>query len=132
MPLDYYELTYVMPLTSILMTGVCALVLGALLCLALRKATAVRRVPLVVPACIAASVVLSVGFAAGAISVSAAQLMAEAGLGAEAQQVSGIQEKAMAAALRAGDVGLRDMFAARLLVAVLIAFMVVVTSAYGQ
>ena len=163
MPLDYYELTYVTPVATILMTGIAGLVLGSLLSIAIKKTTGRRRVLLVALSCLAASIVFSIGFAFDAIAVSFAQRLAEAGLSLGIEQLAIVRDEAMAAALKAGDigfqaigdavimtittlvcllvtdrvmrkageVGLRGVFGTRLLVAVLIAFMIVVTSAYG-
>jgi hypothetical protein len=137
--------------------------LGSLLSIVLKKTTGHRRTLFVVLSCLMASVVLSVGFTGGAIAVSFARLVTQAGLSLGAEQLASLQNQATAMALKAGDasfqaigdaiimtittlvclavservmrqageMGLRGMFGTRLLVAVLIAFMVVVTSAYG-
>ena len=68
MPLDYYELTYVTPVTSLVATSVFGLVLGVLLSAILRSGvTGRRRVQLLVAACVASSAAFSIVFAVGVL-----------------------------------------------------------------
>ena len=70
-PLDYYELSYVTPITSISLITLVGLIAGILFALALRSnAKGWRRTLLLVAACFAASCVFSVGFAASTMVLS--------------------------------------------------------------
>ena len=64
LPLDHYELTFVTPLTSIVMFGVCGALLGILFAFVLRNnPSQVKRVIYISIVCFVVSVLYSIGFA---------------------------------------------------------------------
>ena len=142
MPLDYYELIYVNPVTSVVATTLCGLALGALFSVALNdKGPGWRRALIMVLTCVVASCVFS-GVCAFGFDWSAQAAAGGLTLEGVACQAAGdavilaivslagmvIVEKAGG---RAQVAGLRDQFGARLLAVVLVGFAFVAMAAYG-
>ena len=104
-PLDYYELMYVTPLTSIVMLGACGALLGILFAFALRNDPAQsRRVVYIVVICIVVSWLYSLAFATNVIA-SIASVIVESMEGSFTY--SSTQQAASAAAMYLGNMGLQ-------------------------
>lgn len=146
-PLDYYELVYVTPVTSIVATTAFGFAMGMLFSVALRgRSTGWRRALRVPLACLAASGVFSAVFEAGVLwqTQAAAQAMGvqittvEAAFQAvgDAVALAIVMLAALTVVERAGVrvdlANLRAVFGAWLLGVVLSAFMVVAMLAYGS
>ena len=102
MPLDHYELTYVTPVTSIVMLGVSGLLLGILFAFALRNNPGqVKRIIYIAIICIFVSWLYSLGFAFNVISSLAGEIMSRLG-----SDVSGsyVQRTASKTAMQFGSV----------------------------
>ena len=140
MPVDYYEIAYVNPVTSVVATTLSGLAFGVLFALALNHNGPLwRRALLLVLACLAASCVFSGVCALGyGWSASVGEIALE-GIAFQAVgdaiiwaivSVAGmvVVEKAGG---RANVAGLRDQFGARLLAVVLVGFAIVAMAAYG-
>jgi len=100
-PLDYYELTFVTPLTSVVMLCLVGFLLGALFALALRGGLAGRKRMLAVAgACLLASLLFSAGFAGGAVAALVRQTPSVLGGGMDAAQANSAWVQALGDAPR--------------------------------
>ncbi|MBQ9042515.1 MAG: hypothetical protein IJ111_06835 [Eggerthellaceae bacterium] len=160
MPLDYFELEYVTPLTSVAAMAVCGLLLGIAFALISRGERPVwLRTLLVALACLVVSAGFTAGFSVSTIAMMAADALADGGAGqltaeqarhaqsalieggAAFQAIGDAALMALGACVgfacaesgmrRAADAGLRALFGAWLSAVMLAAFMVVATAAYG-
>ena len=109
MPLDFYEYTFVTPLTSVVMLGVAGLLLGALFSFVLRNDPPLIRASIYIAiVCIIVSLLYSTGFVVNVVLTILVNIASEAASGAsEAQVQAASQSGLMALALRMGDVGLQ-------------------------
>lgn len=105
LPLDHYELTFVTPLTSIIMFGVCGFLLGVLFAFALRNdPSQVKRVIYIVIVCVLVSGLYSLGFMVNVYASLVVEIVNRVG-----PDVSEVYVRQMAAltALQLGDMGLQ-------------------------
>ena len=80
LPLDHYELTFITPLTSIVMFGIAGLLLGCLFAFVLRKnPSQVKRVIYIALVCLVVSSLYSTGFVINAIISLAMDLYSQFG-----------------------------------------------------
>ena len=151
MPLDYYELTFITPMTSIAMMSVCGALLGMLFALVLRRERALRwRILLVVVVCFVVSACFSGGFLAlvsmqetGRLNEAQSQvdqaLISANNIGFQAISDAVLMALVSCIGLicaehrlrKMDNVGLRPAFNAWLSVVVTSAFMIVAIAAYG-
>ena len=109
MPLDYYELAFVTPFTSIIMLTLAGFLLGLLFAFALRKNPAQpHRAIRIVIICVVVSWLCSFGFVVNVI-IETLKDMAElyARAGSEALIVDAARNETISMALRLGDMGLQ-------------------------
>ena len=141
MSIDYYELVYVNPVTTIVAMALCGLASGLLFAVVLSgRVSGRRRVLFLVLACLAASCVFSVTCALG-YDWSTITAAGEIALESSCAQAIGdtvimavVSLACLAIVEHAGGrvkvAGLRALFAARLLAVVLVSFAIVAMSAY--
>ncbi len=105
LPLDHYELSFITPMTSMVMLGISGLLLGVLFALALRKSPSrARRVLRIAIACIVVSWLYSLGFAINVFVSSLVELVED--MGVEVSE-SYVRQRAAATAMGLGDMGLQ-------------------------
>lgn len=109
MPLDFYELTFVTPLTSIVMLGVAGLLLGALFSFALRhRPSKTRTVIYIIIVCVVVSWLYSIGFITNAFFTLLTSLVANYTESMSEDQLTAyLQEKVFTMLWRVGDVGIQ-------------------------
>ena len=127
MPLDFYEMTFVTPLTSVAMLGVSGFLLGFLFAFALRHDPGqVKRVIYVAIVCIVVSFLYSIGFVTNVTITMvvnlAAELAAEGASSVDSTQITQLTDKGVATmALRIGDLSVQVWIDALLMAASCIA-----------
>ena len=106
MPLDYYEMDFVTPLTSVIMLGVCGFLLGLLFAFVLRHDPGqVKRVIYITIVCIIVSFLYSVGFISNVFLTVMANVATELSADMAATGVSTI-DSAQLSELAEADIGL--------------------------
>jgi len=105
MPLDYYELTFVTPLTSVVMLTVCGFLLGFLFAFVLRHDPGrVKRAIYIVIVCVIVSLLYSLGFTVNVILQTVVMTAVET-VGLDQSSVSNVAESnATIMALRLGRI----------------------------
>ena len=116
MPLNYYELTFVTPLTSVVMMTVTGLILGFMFKFALRNDPGpVKSAIYIAIVCLIMSLLYSAGFVINA-AISMTVTLAENTLGLDTEEVSRlINERASTFVLRMGNVNLQIVVDAALM-----------------
>ena len=105
-PLDHYELTFVNPMTSIVMFSVCGLLFGALFAFVLRNnpSSKIKRAIYIIIVCIIVSFLYSVGFTINVFIQLVISIANE--LGPDASE-AGIRTASVGMALQLGDLSLQ-------------------------
>ncbi len=110
LPLDHYELTFVTPLTSVVMFGITGLLLGILFAFVLRNdPSQLKRVIYISIVCFAVSLLYSMGFLVNAIASVAVHLVSDLGLDTSDGTA---QELALTTVSQFGDMGVQVFFTA--------------------
>ena len=105
LPLDHYELTFVTPLTSIVMFGVCGALLGILFAFVLRNnPSQIKRVIYICIVCLVVSELYSLGFAFNVFLSILVDIASKEGADVSTLVV---QQKAASTAMQLGDMGLQ-------------------------
>ena len=120
MPLDYFELTFVTPITSIALFVVCGLLLGVLFAFALRNnPSQPRRIIYIVIVCLVVSTLYSIGFVVNVFLALITQLVgdyAASGAGSMTDEVqASFTADVVRATFRMGDVGMQILLDASLM-----------------
>jgi len=120
LPLDYYELTFVTPLTSIVMFTVGGFILGLLFAFALRNDPGpVKTVIYICIVCVIVSFAYSIGFVVNAMGAVLADLAANDAAGAQDVTLSDVQTAQIAQAVtRLGDFSVQAWVDALLMIIV--------------
>ncbi len=115
MPLDYYELTFVTPFTSVCMLALSGLLLGLLFSLALRNnPTKIRRVVYLCLPCILVSIVYTFGFTGNAIATVLEETISNAVAAGGTDEVN-ITDHAIRSVLSLGEIDVQAFFDAILM-----------------
>ena len=105
LPLDHYEFSFVTPLTSIVMFGVCGAMLGILFAFVLRKdPSQVKRIIYISIVCLVVSLLYSIGFAFNVFVSLIVDLVEKAG--ADVPDAY-LQQVAASRTIQLGDMGLQ-------------------------
>ena len=123
MPLDYYEMTFVTPLTSIIMFTVGGFMLGLFFAFALRNDPGpVKSVIYIFIVCMIVSWAYSIGFIVNAMAALISELIANVAPEAQQETLSPEQTSQIAqAVVRLGDLGIQSWVDAILMTAVCVA-----------
>ena len=117
MPLDYYEMAFITPLTSVAMLGVSGFLLGFLFAFVLRHDPGqVKRVIYIAIVCFVVSLLYSIGFITNAIITMIADMASEGADAVDSTQLTQVaQQNAATMALRMGDVSMQILIDAVLM-----------------
>lgn len=109
MPLDFYEMTFVTPLTSIVMFTIGGFILGFLFSFALRNDPGpVKRVVYICIVCVLVSWAYSLGFVVNAMVAFVSELVASGAIDAQQETLSDAETNIIARELlRLGDAGVQ-------------------------
>lgn len=102
LPLDHYELTFVTPLTSIIMFGVCGMLLGIMFAFALRNnPSKIRRVIYIAIVCFVVSGLYSLGFAVNVFGELVVEIATTTG---DTVSEANVQQLAAVTAMQLGSI----------------------------
>ena len=105
LPLDHYELAFVTPATSVVMLGICGLLLGVLFAFALRNdPSQVKRIVYIAIVCIVVSWLYSAVFASNAIVLLTMEIVERSAVDVTD---SFVQQRASSIAMQLGDLGVQ-------------------------
>ncbi len=119
-PLDYYEMSFITPLTSVIMLGVCGFLLSILFAFVLRHdpSSRVKRGIYIFIVCLIVSFLYSIGFVVNVVIEMASNLVESGAADLSSQELESVmQTKLIVTAVRLGDVGLQILVDALLMTA---------------
>ena len=118
MPLSYYELTFVTPVTSIVMLMVSGLLLGIMFAFALRnKPSGLKRYAYIAIVCIIVSLMYSLGFMVNVVIAFVTQAFSDMGIDPTQEQISAFESEMTLKGMRFGSVRYQAEFDSILMIA---------------